>query len=285
MVFVQIAPRSSRSVSAVFLLALVWLNLYSPAVAQQVVPVRVNRWLEIKQLSGVITCILGGVSQSGRVSARLQNVGDTLITGENSNAVLEVDTAVGFVNVSENTTVRILALSASPDGSRITRLQVSGGQVRLQVRPFTHPSRLEIETPAGVSGVRGTVFGVSVQPTGTTGVATLEGSVYASAQNQEVAVSEGFQSAIVPGEPPSPPVPLRDDPTFDLRLLRRVDRQLWRIVGQVDPVNLVQLADETLTVDPSGIIDLQVPQPSDRQLLITVTTPLGTRRIYQVRVP
>jgi FecR protein len=281
----QITSRSSRSVSAVLLLALVWLGFCSHAVAQQVVPVRVNRWLEIKQLSGVITCILGGVSQSGRVSARLQNVGDTLITGENSNAVLEVDTEIGFVSVSENTTVRILALNAAPDGSRITRLQVTGGQVRLQIRPFTLPSQLEIETPAGVSGVRGTVFGVSVQPTGTTGVATLEGSVFATAQDQEVAVSEGFQSSIVPGEPPSPPVPLRDDPTFDLRLLRRVDQQLWRIVGQVDPVNLVQLGEETLTIDPSGVIDLQVPQPGDRQILITVTTPLGMRRIYQVRVP
>lgn len=273
------------SISTVLLTALVWLATCPQAMPQQVVPVRINRWLEIRQLTGRVNCIIEGVSQTGRVSTRLQNVGDTLITGEDSSAVLEVDTEIGFVSISENTTVRILTLDAASDGSRITRLQVTGGQVRLQIRPFTLPSMLEIETPAGVSGVRGTVFGVSVQPTGTTGVATLEGSVFANAQGQEVTIGEQLQSLIVPGEPPTPPTPLRNDPTFDVRLLTRTDQQTARIVGRIDPVNLVQVGEETLELDQSGAIDLQVPRTGDRKVFITVTTPLGTRRVYEVRVP
>lgn len=254
-------------------------------VAQQVLPVRVDRWIEIQQTDGTVTCVVSGVSQADCLSSRLEDVGDAVVTGSGSSARLSVDTGIGFINVSENTTIRIRELGTSPDGSRITKLQVIGGQVRLEVRPFTHPSQLEIETPAGISGVRGTTFGVSVQPDGRTGVATLDGSVFAEAQGEQVVVDEGLQSLIVPGEPPSPPAPLQDDPQLDVQVLTRIDRQTVQIVGQTDPVNLLVIEGEIQDIDRSGAFNIQFPLSDDRRIQATVTTPLGTRQNYELRVP
>lgn len=252
----------------------------------QSLQVRVDRWLEVRQATGTVTYQQGQTSRNARVGTRLQAVGETIRTGQGASAVLAVDTGVGFVNVSENTTVRVQSLEVTNSGGRITQLQVSGGQARLQVRRFTNPdSRLEIQTPAGVSGVRGTEFGVSVQPDGKTGVVTLEGGVVASAQGQSVAVNGGFQSLVIPGEPPSPAVPLTNNPALDLRQLTAEANQTARIVGQVDPVNLVQIEDETLVLDRQGNFDVTIPLPASRSIEAVVTTPLGRQQVYELLVP
>jgi hypothetical protein len=252
----------------------------------QSLQVRVDRWLEVRQATGTVTYQQGQTSRNARVGTRLQAVGETIRTGQGASAVLAVDTGVGFVNVSENTTVRVQSLEVTNSGGRITQLQVSGGQARLQVRRFTNPdSRLEIQTPAGVSGVRGTDFGVSVQPDGKTGVVTLEGGVVASAQGQSVAVNGGFQSLVIPGEPPSPAVPLTNNPALDLRQLTAEANQTARIVGQVDPVNLVQIEDETLVLDRQGNFDVTIPLSASRSIEAVVTTPLGRQQVYELLVP
>ncbi|MBD2072251.1 FecR domain-containing protein [Leptolyngbya sp. FACHB-671] len=266
------------------------LALSFPDAARQVdaqsLQVRVDRWLEVREATGTVTYQQGQNSRNARVGTRLQAVGETIRTGQGANAVLAVDTGIGFVNVSENTTLRVQSLEATNSGGRITQLQVLGGQARLQVRRLTNPdSRLEIQTPAGVSGVRGTDFGVSVQPDGKTGVVTLEGGVVASAQGESVAVNAGFQSLVIPGEPPSPAVPLRDDPGLDLRQLTAEPNRTARIAGQVDPVNLVQIENEPLVLDRQGNFDVTVPLPANRSIEAVVTTPLGKQQVYQLLIP
>jgi hypothetical protein len=276
----------SIGVSTLLWLLVVLLSAAATTLAQQVLPVRVDRWLEVQQLAGTVTYRHGQVSQAARVHTRLETVGDTLVTGSNSSAKLAVDTGIGTVDVSENTTLQVQQLDTAPDGGKITRLQVTGGQARLQVRPFTHrDSELKIQTPAGISGVRGTQFGVSVHPDGLTGVATLEGSVSASAQGQDVQVDAGLQSLIVPGEPPSPPVPLKDDPHLDIKSLARMDRETVQIVGWVDPVNLLIIADQPQTVGRAGEFDIQTSLPLNRRVAAIVITPLGTRQVYDLVVP
>jgi hypothetical protein len=252
----------------------------------QSLQVRVDRWLEVRQATGTVTYQQGRASRNAAVGTRLQAVGETIRTGQGASAVLAVDTGIGFVSISENTTVRVQSLRMTDSGGRITQLQVSGGQARLQVRRFTNrDSRLEIQTPAGVSGVRGTDFGVSVQPDGKTGVVTLEGGVVASAQGQSVAVGAGFQSLVIPGEPPLPAVPLRNDPGLDVRQLTAEANQTARIVGQVDPVNLVQIEDEILVLNRQGEFDVRVPLSASRRVEVSVTTPLGRRQSYELLVP
>jgi FecR protein len=275
-------PKISTLLGVVLLL----LTVAAVATAQQVLPVRVDRWLEVQQLQGTVTYRRGQASRPAQVQTRLETVGDAIITGPRSSATLAVDTGVGTINVAESTTLRVQKLEVAPDGGKITKLQVTGGQVHLQVRSFTHRgSELEIQTPAGVSGVRGTNFGVSVQPSGTTGVATLEGSVVASAQGQDVKVDAGLQSLIILGEPPSPPAPLKDDPQLNITLLEALNPTTARIVGQTDPVNLLVIADQPQTLGRSGEFEIQTPLPSNRRIRAVVTTPLGTRQVYELVVP
>lgn len=258
----------------------------SQVAAQQTVPVRVDRWIEIQQLSGMVTAVVGGTRQPAQLAARLQSVGDAVITGSASSATLAVDTAIGAIDVSENTSVAVSELTTLPGGGHITHLEVTGGQVRLELRRFTDPeSELEIRTPAGISGVRGTTFGVSVQPSGQTGIATMDGSVVASAQGQQVKVGAGLQSLIIPGEPPTPPEPLRDDPQLDIRVLQTIESGTVQISGQTDPVNLLVINNEPQTLSETGEFEYQVTAPNDRRIAATVTTPLGTRQLYELDVP
>ena len=282
---------SASKTWVILLVATLATALATGAIAQQILPVRVNRCLELQQIVGTVTYRHGQTSQAAQIHTCLEDVGDAVITGQSSSAKLGIDTGIGTIRVSENTTLEVQQLDTAADGGKITRLKVIGGQVQLRVRPFTQQdSILEIQTPAGVSGVRGTEFGVSVQPNGTTGMATLEGSVSASAQGQMVKVDAGLQSMIIPGEPPSPPSLLKNDPSLDLRYLAIADpvavgQKTVKISGQIDPVNLLVIADQTQNVSRGGEFDLQIPLPPDRRISAVVITPLGTRQAYELIIP
>jgi hypothetical protein len=264
------------------------LSLYSASAQGQSLTVRGDRWLSIVEVSGNVELIpYEGTSRRARRGDRLTRVGDLLITGDNASARLEVDQRAGIVTMAENSQLQIQTLSITSSGGRITELAVSRGQVRLRVRPLTNPgSRLEIHTPAGVSGVRGTDFGLTIQPDGQTGVATLEGSVFAAAQGQSVVVSDAQQSSIYPGEPPTPPEPLRDDPTLYIEVLSGSrDGPTARVVGYTDTVNLFELNGEIQNLDRAGRFDLEVPIPIDGRILARIITPLGTEQQYELAVP
>lgn len=279
---------SRRSLIRLGLMLLVTLSMLGlvSVLRAQTIPVRVDRWLEVRQVSGSVQVVLNGRSQTARSGQRMSAVGDSMTTGSGASAILAVDTSVGFVIVAENTSFRITQMRATSSGGRVTELNVSRGQVRLQTRPFTDPeTRLEIQTPAGVSGVRGTVFGVTVPPDGRMGVATERGAVITSAQGQEVSVPAGFQNVTFPGEAPMPALPLKDDTTLDIRILRAVDENTVQVTGQIDPVNLLVVQDQTQTLDRLGQFDLRLPLSADRRIRMTVNTPLGNRQVYELVVP
>lgn len=253
--------------------------------AQTNVKVRVNRWLEVRQLTGKVIHQQGNKSQPARMGDRLQSVGDGVSTGSKSSASLAVDSNVGFVNVAENTSLRIQSLQVASDNGRITRLRVTKGQVRLQVRPFSNKgSRLEIVTPAGISGVRGTEFGIAVQPNGKTGLATLSGGVLSSAEGQAYLVSGGFQNLTMPGEPPSRPVPLRNDTSFVHKFEIVIDQGIrkLRLHGQTDPVNTVVVENEPQSTDRQGRFSVVLPMPSRPIYQVTIVTPLGKEQTHEV---
>jgi hypothetical protein len=268
-------------------LILIFVGLMSTMNASSADPlrVRVKRWLEVRRSVGQVIYTSNQKSQPARSGLRLQSVGDTITTKQGSSAVLAMDIGTGFINIAENTTVTVSKLETGTGGERVTQLQVKSGQVRLQIRRLTHDtSRVEIKTSAGVAGVRGTEFGVSVQDDGKTGVATREGSVATMAQGKTVLVDAGFQNLTIPGNPPSPVVPLRNNTRLDIRqLLAEGDRV--RIAGTVDPVNLVKINQQKLDIDPSGRFDINVPLPANRQVNAVVITPLGRQQQYQLSVP
>ena len=272
-----------RSLLSVLLISSLLLALasYSPAVT-----LRGDRWLAIADLTGDVQFITGEQRRAARQGDRLASVGDTLITRANASAKLTVDEAVGSVTMAQNSHLRIQSLSITQNGGRVTELAVISGQVRLRVRPFTNPeSRLEIYTPVGVSGVRGTDFGVTVQPNGQTAIVTETGSVAATAQGETVLVEAGLQSIIRPGEPPTPTEAFRDDPTLQIDQLSAIAQSVARIVGSTDPVNIVKVNGETQSFDEAGRFDLEVSISRDRRIQAEVTTPLGAQQEYQLLVP
>jgi hypothetical protein len=269
--------------------ALVLLALLQFAgVAQRSLSVRVDRWLAVQQMAGNVTFQHGNASRAANVGDRLQSAGDGIATGQNSTARLAVDTGVGFIDVSQNTRLQVLNLAVAPDNGRITHLQVSQGQARLQVRRFTHDgSDLEIRTPAGVSGVRGTEFGVNVQPDGKMGVATLDGDVETSAQGSIVMVPGGFQNLTIPGEPPQPAVPLRDNTDLEYEIARFVEGGVRRVrlIGRVDPVNSVFVGDEPQTTNRQGQFSFWLPLRNRIRLQVKVITPLGREQVHELEIP
>lgn len=259
--------------------------LLGTAAYSRALTVQGDRWLAIADILGDVQFVTGRQRRSAREGDRLASVGDALITSTNATARLAIDEATGSVTMAENSHLRIQTLTITRGGGRVTELAVLQGQVRLRLRPFTSPeSRLEIHTPVGVSGVRGTDFGVTVQPDGQTAIATESGSVAASAQGETVIVDAGLQSIIRPGSPPTPAQQFSDDPTLHIEVLRATSSRTAQIVGYTDIANIVKINGETLSFDESGRFDLSVPI-SSRQIRAEVITPLGTQQKYELVVP
>ncbi len=269
--------------------SLVWgLTLAIPTATGQPLTLQGRRWLVVDQRSGNVAFTpYEGTIRQAQIGDRLTSVGDVLTTGADSSARLEVDQQTGFVMLAEKSQIQVRSLSITRNGGHITHLNVNKGQVRLRVRPLTNPdTQLELYTPAGVSGVRGTDFGITVQNNGQTGVATIEGSVSTSAQGETVTVGANFQSTIIPGEPPTPPEPLRNDPTLFIEQLSAIpNSDLARIVGSTDTVNLLEIADQQKQLNREGRFDVVVPISEDRRISARVTTPLGTAQQYELVVP
>jgi len=250
------------------------------AVTQNLTVPSRDRWLEIQRISGSV--MLNG--NTTRTGARLDSVGDRLVTGENSNAYLLIDTQIGSVYVSSNTELRVSSFTTQSDGSRVTLLYVSRGQARIQARTFTNPnSRLEIQSPSGVAAVRGTDFGVSVGPTGQTAILTIEGLVTANAQEETVEVPANFSSIIVPGQPPTPARPTVEDLRLRVSTAENFGGRRVTVRGSTDPVNLVTLDGETITTDVNG--QFRFTARSRGLLNFVVRSPLGNERIYTVTTP
>lgn len=260
----------------------------SPAIAQNQSPIqfRLKRWIKIQTISGNVTYRSNGNNQTAQPGQRLTKVGDGIITGKNSSATLLIDEGIGTIQVSEKTQLTIDRLQSS-NGGLITRLQVNGGQVRLKVRRLNNPnSNIQIISPAGVTGVRGTDFGISVLPSGKTGVATLSGKVDLEAQSVTVPIPLNFQSSVIPKEAPLPATPLINDPAVMLeRLEVQESGRKVRLTGQTDNVNLLTIGETVIETDRKGNFDIVVTLTADRQLTLLSTTPLGRKQEYLLRVP
>lgn len=260
------------------------LILVSPT-DSRTIQFRFKRWIDVQSVSGNVTLLNRNGRESARVGQRLQSIGDGIVTGARSSATLNLDSGIGTLQVSENSQFTIQEIQNN-DGGAQTKLNVSRGQVRLKLRTFTNPSSsLEIFTPAGVTGVRGTDFGVSILPSGKTGVATLQGKVAVAAQGKTVEIDRGFQSSVTPGNAPLPPVPLRDNASLDVQVLDQETNSQVHLVAQTDDINIISIGKLVIEPNAEGILDIRIPMGINRSIEVRVTTPLGKKRNYQILVP
>ena len=255
--------------------------------AQSQVQVKTNRYLQVEQIQGNVFFRNQNTNRPARRGDRLTNIGDGIVTSGKSTAILSVDTGVGFVNVSEQTTVRINSLQISNDNGRITNLLVSRGIVRLQIRRFTNPnSRFDIQTPAVVTGVRGTEYVINVKNDGRTILSTLDGTVNTFAQNIDVLVDKGFQNQTIVGEPPSQPVSIQDNVDLDYQVLKPVENEGRQVilVGNIDSANIVSIDGVSQEVDRDGQFRAVLTTNSiyRTEIQVIVATPSGKQRTYDL---
>jgi hypothetical protein len=233
-----------------------------------------SRWVEVRQMRGTVTY----QGRPARVGDRLTTAGQQISTGKNSSAVLAVDTGIATISVAELSTVQVKGLSVAVNGGRVTLLSVPAGLARVSARRLTNPnSRLEINSPAGVVGVRGTEFAVGVGPEGKAATVLLEGKVDASAQGQSVKIEKGYASVTFPGNPPAPPQAFKENMNYELISLSVISPGKVRCICTVDPLNLVYLNDQPLKMDRTGKIDEVVPMPANSDYWLVVRTPLGNQ--------
>lgn len=262
---------------------------FSRAEAQGGIQVRTNQWLRVDKITGNVTYrnLYNYANRTARVGDILQAASDEIITGRDSTAVLSVDTAVGSIYVMENTTLKIRSFQIARDNGRITNLSIPRGKARLQIRKFTNRgSQLNIQTPSGISGVRGTEYIVVAKPNGNMTVTTLKGSVATTAQNRTEIVKGGFQNLTVVGKPPSPPVPIVDDPSLRYVIERKTSGAGRSIVlvGYTNPFNLVKIDGIDRDLDSNGQFSLRFPAPSSLSVKIKVETPQGKVQVYEIPI-
>ena len=265
-------------------LAAVGLTL-SPTIAQsqRLALPRAERWLEVDYLQGNVTLVEAQSQRPAKLGDRLQQIGSGLATAALSASTLRFDSDIGVIQVAENSRLQVSNMAVLENGARVTALRIDQGQARLQVRRFNNPnSSLEVDTPAGTAAVRGTTFGVAVNPSGKTSVGTTAGVVDAQAQGVSVTINPGFASIIVPGEPPSSPIPLDRALNLQVRSSTR-DGGRIRIVGQINPANQLLINSRPVNTRADGRFSILVPtQPRRRLALLTVQNPLGAQRDYQL---
>jgi hypothetical protein len=257
--------------------------------AQRAIQVRTDRYLKVAEVAGNVTYrnLYNYANREARVGDLLQSPSDEISTSANSSAVLKLDTGVGSIYVSENTTIQIRSLMTAADNGRITNLFIPRGKARLQVNKFTNRgSQLNIQTPSGVSGVRGTTYSVTARPNGNMILTTFEGSVATTAQNQTKMVDGGFQNLTVVGEPPSTAVPISNDASLSYAINRQVAGSGRSIIfyGYTNPFNTVKVNGLEQSLDRNGRFSVQLPAPSSLKLKITVETSLGKLQTYEIPI-
>ncbi len=262
---------------------------YQKVEAQRGIQVRTNQWLKVEKTTGNVTNrnLYSYARRPARVGDILQVVSDEISTGANSSAVLSIDTGVGVIYLSENTTIKILSFGIASDNGRVTNLLVPRGKARLQVRKFTNPgSQLNIQTPAGISGVRGTNYIVEAQPNNNMVITTLKGSVATTAQNRTEMVNGGFQNLTIKGEPPSPAIPIRDDTSLRYSINKQVsdNKRSILLVGYTSVFNTVKVNGLDQYLDRSGKFSLQLPASSSLNVNVKVETPQGKVQIYEIPI-
>jgi hypothetical protein len=135
--------------------------------------------------------------------------GDAIKVGDNSQA--EITFFEGStIALEAGTIVSISELSIARDtGSTTIMTNEEVGKTISRVNKLTDAaSRYEVETPACIAAVRGSVMEVSVDDEGITKVLNQEGTIVATSQGIEVQIPEGMQSVVVPGQQPSLPSPV-----------------------------------------------------------------------------
>jgi len=136
-------------------------------------------------------------------------LGDIVKSGNNSGADITFFDG-STMELEASTEIEVASLDISTDtGSTTISLKQAIGNTISRVTNLVDPaSSYEVETPAGVAAVRGSVMLVSVIEDGTTWITNKKGNIWGIAQGVELKIPEWRTCIIIPGQPPRL-IPLR----------------------------------------------------------------------------
>jgi uncharacterized repeat protein (TIGR01451 family) len=134
--------------------------------------------------------------------------GDTIKAGRSSKA--EITFFEGStIELDASAEILVSQISVSATGSTKISLKQQLGRTVSRVQKLTDTaSSYEIETPAAIAAVRGSVMIINVAANGRTEVANEHGDIRIRVDGREYLVHEGMKRFIVPGQPPSDEVPM-----------------------------------------------------------------------------
>jgi uncharacterized repeat protein (TIGR01451 family) len=134
--------------------------------------------------------------------------GDIVKSGNSSSAEITFFDG-STIELEAGTQIEVVSLNISDTGSTTIKLkQAIGNTISRVTKLVDSASSYEVETPACVAVVRGSVMLVNVIADGTTWVTNEEGEIWVIANGVELRVPEGRKCIIIPGHPPQL-VPLR----------------------------------------------------------------------------
>ena len=130
-------------------------------------------------------------------------LGDKVKSSDDSNAEITFFDG-STIELQAGTQIEVAALDIATDtGSTTIRLKQEIGNTISRVTNLADPaSRYEVETPAGVGAVRGSVMLVDVRSSGLTYITSKEGDIRAIAQGITLRIPEGRKCIIRPGQRP-----------------------------------------------------------------------------------
>jgi hypothetical protein len=162
---------------------------------------------KVSSVSGDVQVLRSGSTESIKATNGMElAVGDTITTGSDGSAKLTFFEG-SVMEIKANSEILINELSTASTGSTsVSLMEQVGSTVNRVAKLVDSASKYEVETPAAVAVVRGTVYDMLVQQNGTTTLKSEEGSVSFTAAEQTVIVNAGFQSTAAVGGKPSTPI-------------------------------------------------------------------------------
>jgi len=128
--------------------------------------------------------------------------GDIVKSGDDSNAQITFFDG-STIELEAGTEIEVVALGISDTGSTTIKLKQAIGNTISRVEKLVDSaSRYEVETPACVAAVRGSVMLINVIADGTTWVTNSKGDIWVIWDGEELQIPEGRKCIIVPGQPP-----------------------------------------------------------------------------------
>ena len=162
---------------------------------------------KISSVTGTVQVLKNGSTNPVNATNGMElGVGDTITTGSNGSATLTFfDGSVMEIKASSQILVNELS-TASAGSTAVSLKEQVGNTINRVAKLVDSSSKYEVETPAAVAVVRGTVFDLQVQQNGDTTVKAEQDSVSFTASGVTVTVNQGFQSSASKGGTPSTPV-------------------------------------------------------------------------------